>query len=289
MPRSCSGSTRLATWPGPITACTPGSAATLVLEAVERGQALGVGDRAVVADGDDLERRVPAGADRAVDQFGVLARRGVLGQLFGARRPGLQRDRHQARAPTRRPEGIAEASPEKARHLCRGAIVGTGSIEALISLAAGPIAASSPLTHLQRPARRRAPDGRPPRPDHDPGTQTFAIVVPIERRPGEFRYRATIDVPPIAGGLGAITHLDVKIGRRFSAGGKHRSYVAARCSDGILRTHGRFSFADGTSSTAASKSSAGPGSASSPRLARARLPILAGPGPLAQLVRAGAS
>ena len=47
-------------------------------------------------------------------------------------------------------------------------------------------------------------------------------------------------------GLGAVTHVDVEIGRRFSVGGQRRSYVSAHCSDGILRTHGRFSFADGT-------------------------------------------
>ena len=55
-----------------------------------------------------------------------------------------------------------------------------------------------------------------------------------------------LDIPPIAGGLGALTHIDVKIGRRYRAGGKQRSYVSARCSDNILQTHGRFSFEDGT-------------------------------------------
>ena len=53
-------------------------------------------------------------------------------------------------------------------------------------------------------------------------------------------------MPPLAGGLGALTHLDVKIGRRYRAGGRQRSYVSARCSDNILQTHGTFTFADGT-------------------------------------------
>jgi hypothetical protein len=79
-----------------------------------------------------------------------------------------------------------------------------------------------------------------------PGTQTYAIVVPIEQRRGGFRYRARIDVPPIAAGFGAITHLDVAIGRRYRAAGKQRSYASARCSDHILQTHGRFTFDDGT-------------------------------------------
>ena len=52
-------------------------------------------------------------------------------------------------------------------------------------------------------------------------------------------------MPPIAAGFGALTHIEVEIGRRYSAGGKRRSYVSASCSDSILRTRGRFTFADG--------------------------------------------
>lgn len=144
------------------------------------------------------------------------------------------------------PERVANAGPEEARRVCAGAIVGTGRIEALIGLPSGTVPASSPLTIFNGPPQ----EGNPTVVLHArttvPATQTFAIVVPIERRPGEFRYRATLALPPIAAGLGAITHIDVKVGRRFGAGGERRSYVSARCSDGILRTHGRFSFADGT-------------------------------------------
>ena len=78
-----------------------------------------------------------------------------------------------------------------------------------------------------------------------PAIQVFAIPIPIERRAGRFRYRAVIDLPPILGGNGSITHVDVKIGRRFRAGGRARSYVSARCADSVLETRGHFTFADG--------------------------------------------
>ncbi len=78
-----------------------------------------------------------------------------------------------------------------------------------------------------------------------PRTQPYAIVVPIEKRRGEFRYRATVDIPPLAAGLGALTHLSVKVGRRYTVGGQERSYVSARCSDGILRSQATFDFAGG--------------------------------------------
>lgn len=148
--------------------------------------------------------------------------------------------------PVCQPEQVANASPAEARQTCAGAIVGTGQVKALIALAGGTVAASSPLTIFNGPTV----EGNPTVVLHArttvPATQTYAIVVPIERRRGGFRYRATLNLPPIAGGLGSITHVAVKIGRRFSSGGQRRSYVSARCSNGILRTHGRFTFADGT-------------------------------------------
>jgi hypothetical protein len=148
--------------------------------------------------------------------------------------------------PTCPAERIASASTAEARQACAGAIVGTGSIEALVGLGGNTVVAASPLTLFNGPRQ----DGNPTVVLHArftvPATQTYAIVVPIERRPGGFRYRATLDLPSIAGGLGAVTHVDVEVGRRFSAGGQHRSYVSAHCSDGVLRTHGRFTFADGT-------------------------------------------
>jgi hypothetical protein len=148
--------------------------------------------------------------------------------------------------PVCRPELVADVGPAKARRVCGGAIVGEGRVEALIDLGGGPVSASSPLTLFNGPPSAGHPTVVLHARTTVPVAQTYAIVVPIERRPGGFRYRATLEVPPIAAGLGAVTHIEVDVGRRFAAGGQRRSYVSARCSDGILRTHGRFSFADGT-------------------------------------------
>lgn len=148
--------------------------------------------------------------------------------------------------PTCAAERIAQASAEEARQLCGGAIVGEGRVAVVVALSSGLVEASSPLTVFNGPPQ----DGRPTAILHahftEPGTQTFAITVPIERRRGEYRYRATVDLPPIAGGLGSLSRIEVELGRRYRFGGKSRSYVSARCRDNILRTHGRFSFEDGT-------------------------------------------
>lgn len=148
--------------------------------------------------------------------------------------------------PTCAPESVAQAGVEEARRICKGAIVGTGKIEALVALPSGNLVPTgSPLTLFNGPRL----EGKPTVIVHArttvPATQTYAFTVPIEKRPGEFRYRATADIPPLAGGLGAITKISVNIGREYTAGGKKRSYVAARCSDHILRSHGAFTFANG--------------------------------------------
>lgn len=148
--------------------------------------------------------------------------------------------------PTCSPEAIDEATTEEARRVCRGAIVGTGHVEALVSLESGEVRARSDLTVFNGPKLGGLPTAVLHARTTVPATQTYAIVIPIEQRRGTFRYRARLDVPPIAAGLGAITHVDVKIGRRYRAGGKQRSYASARCSDNVLQTHGRFSFEDGT-------------------------------------------
>jgi hypothetical protein len=150
--------------------------------------------------------------------------------------------------PTCAPDTIDDVGAAEARRLCRGAIVGSGHIGTYVAfLEQPPVESTSPLTIFNGP---RTAAGQPTAVLHAqisaPATHTYAISVPIEQRRGGFRYRARIDVPAIAGGFGAITHLDVEIGRRYRAGGQARSYVSARCSDNILQTHGRFTFAGGT-------------------------------------------
>ncbi|HVW45920.1 MAG TPA: hypothetical protein VHA76_02620 [Solirubrobacterales bacterium] len=147
--------------------------------------------------------------------------------------------------PTCPPERIAAASVEEARALCKGAIVGTGRLEALVDLPSGPVPTGSALTLFNGPRQEGHPTVVVHARTSVPTTQTYAFVVPIEKRRGEFRYRATANIPPLAGGLGAITHIGIDVGRRYTAGGVRRSYVSARCGDHILRSHGAFTFANG--------------------------------------------
>jgi hypothetical protein len=148
--------------------------------------------------------------------------------------------------PSCAPERIAAASVAQARSRCGGAIVGRGTLGARIAVGSLLVDATSPLTVFNGPRQDGHPTAVLHAQVHSPTTETFAVLAPIERIRGQFRYRVTIDVPPIAAGRGSLTRLQARIGRRYRAGGKRRSYVAARCRDGIIRTRGRFTFEDGT-------------------------------------------
>lgn len=144
------------------------------------------------------------------------------------------------------PASIEAAAPGEARRRCRGAIVGVGEIGAAVPMPdVGRIQMNSPLTIFNGPRQGGKPTVVLHAQAPAPISETYVVLIPIERRTGAYRYRAEFDVPSIAGGSGALTHIDAKIGRRWRAGGVERSYVSARCSDYILQTKGYFSFADG--------------------------------------------
>jgi hypothetical protein len=148
--------------------------------------------------------------------------------------------------PVCQPSSLEEATTSEARNRCPGAIVGTGHASLAIGGSGQPFVLSSPLTFFNGPRLAGKPTVIMHARITAPAVQNFVITVPIEKRPGRYRYRATVDLPPIAGGHGSLTHLDAAIGKRYHSGGRERSYVSARCGDGIFRTRGRFTFADGT-------------------------------------------
>ncbi len=209
------------------------------------------GSLVLTADGGFTPRDLPRRAFAPIDFEGHADLKAVGGGVPPAlQQLELEFDRNgrlsTAGLPICRPSQLQEATPAEARSRCRGAIVGTGHVGALIALGTGaPIAASSLMTLFNGPPQEGHPTVILHARTTVPAVQTFVITIPIEERGGLYRYRATVDIPPIAGGLGSITHLDVKVGRRYRSQGTERSYVAARCGSGIFRTHGRFAFTEG--------------------------------------------
>ncbi|HWM64341.1 MAG TPA: hypothetical protein VNP96_10180 [Solirubrobacterales bacterium] len=148
--------------------------------------------------------------------------------------------------PVCQPAQLAGATPQQARSRCAGALVGTGHVKATIGVPGLRVNVTAPLSLFNGPGL----SGNRTVIAHSqtifPLPETYVVTIPVERRRGVYGYRSTFDLPPIAGGFGALTHIDAKIGRRYRAGGAERSYISARCSDGILQTLGLATFADGT-------------------------------------------
>jgi hypothetical protein len=145
-----------------------------------------------------------------------------------------------------RPSQLEGASTQQARQRCGAAIVGAGRLGAEVSLAGiARLELRAPLTVFNGPRRNGNPTAIIHAQAPFPVSETYVVVIPIERHQGLYGYQAAFDIPPIAGGLGSLTYISAKLGRLYKSHGLERSYISARCSDYILQTQGYFSFADG--------------------------------------------
>jgi hypothetical protein len=228
------------------------AAGALVLASAASGELVRFDNLVLTADGGFTPRTLPRRAFAPIEFKGRANLRAVDGGIPVAVQRitlGFDRDGRLSTAGLRKcdPALLTATSPAQARAACPGAIVGEGHVAALIAVEGGSrLKAASALTIFNGPREAGHPTAILHARLAAPAVQTFVLTVPIVKRRGEFRYRATIDIPPIAAGRGALVHIDATIGRRFRFRGHPRSYVSARCSDNVLQTHGRFLFADGS-------------------------------------------
>ncbi|HET9197864.1 MAG TPA: hypothetical protein VFN92_06385 [Solirubrobacterales bacterium] len=140
---------------------------------------------------------------------------------------------------------LQSTSTETALARCGGARVGSGRFRAEVTLGR-PIAVAGRIFAFN--SRRGGKQalllhffaGAPVR---------FTLVVPLtigHRRDGEFGTVLRARVPKLGGDLGSVTEIDLTIGRRYSSGGKRRSYVSAACSTPRGIDSALFPFARGT-------------------------------------------
>jgi hypothetical protein len=144
------------------------------------------------------------------------------------------------------PSRIAHANTGQARRTCASAMIGTGHVGAVFDFLGIPVEAKVKASLFNGPRK----GGNPTVVGHAyttiPAPRTYTVVIPIKHlKRGPFAYQATFEVPKLAAG-GILTHIDGRIGRRYDFKGSERSYVNARCTTGVIRTHGHFLFTDGT-------------------------------------------
>jgi hypothetical protein len=140
---------------------------------------------------------------------------------------------------------LQSTSSEAALERCRPALVGTGTFQAQLRFSGAPI-----LVDGRALVFNGVVHGRPGMLIHiyiaAPVRVTLVIPLAITRPGGQFGTVLTTNVPPLAGGLGSITELKLRIGRRYHNRGVQRSYLSAACAAPAGFPGGVFRFARGT-------------------------------------------
>jgi hypothetical protein len=182
---------------------------------------------------------------------------GKISTLDGTLPPVLQHiifwfDKHGAvetrGLPICTPAKLKATTTAQARHLCPGAIVGTGFGTAIVQFPeSAPIKASSPIT-IFNGARKH---GNPTVLAHAhltiPAPTTFVVPIEIQRvNDGRYGYKTDATIPKIAGGAGVPIYGRLSIGRKWTYKGHKMSYLNAYCPDGHLQAKGQFRFKDST-------------------------------------------
>lgn len=124
---------------------------------------------------------------------------------------------------------LQSTTTDAALALCRSALVGRGRFTADVDLTGE----SQPVFGRALAFNSRR-GGRPALLLHFyatiPVRATFVLPLAIQRRPeGDFGTVLSTRIPKLAGGLGSITSVELKIGRRYSDGGDRLSFLSARC------------------------------------------------------------
>jgi hypothetical protein len=142
---------------------------------------------------------------------------------------------------------LQSTSTETALKRCRPALVGRGSFAANVEFpSAEPVLATGAmlaffgksngkqalLLHLYATTPVRA---------------TFVLPLVISNKGNElFGTVLSAKIPTLAGGLGSVTQIDLKIGRDYTYRGQHRSFVSASCPAPPGFSGGSFSLARGS-------------------------------------------
>lgn len=146
--------------------------------------------------------------------------------------------------PSCSPPRLQSTSTSDAKARCGDALVGQGDFSANITLGATkPVLVNGKILAFNG---RRA--GKPALLLHFFGGAPvrFTLIVPlriIHKADGEFGTLLRTRIPKLANGFGSITEINLTLGRRWSFGGKRRSYLSAACSAPAGFSEAPFTFA----------------------------------------------
>jgi hypothetical protein len=141
------------------------------------------------------------------------------------------------------------ATPSQARKRCAAALVGKGTGKALVTMPGQkPFQISSPLSFFNA-----APTGgKPTLLAHGyetvPAPRALVVPIVIERvAKGRYGFHVLVQMPEVAGGFGAPTLAEAKVGATLTRNGKKIGFLSAHCAGGRLQVEGKLKFKNGDS------------------------------------------
>lgn len=138
-------------------------------------------------------------------------------------------------------------TPSQARKRCAGALVGKGTGKALVTMPGrAPFQISSPISFFNA-----APTGGKltliaHAYETVPAPQALLVPIVVERiAKGRYGFHVAVEMPEIAGGFGAATLAEAKVGATRKVNGKKVGFLGAHCSGGRLQVEGVLTFTNG--------------------------------------------
>lgn len=138
-------------------------------------------------------------------------------------------------------------TPSQARKRCAGALVGKGTGKALVTMPGkAPFTISSPVSLFNAPPTGGKPTLLAHAYETVPAPKTLLVPIVVEGvAKGRYGFRVHVEMPEVAGGYGAPTLAEAKVGATRKKGGKKIGFIEATCSGGRLQVDGHLRFTNG--------------------------------------------
>ena len=142
---------------------------------------------------------------------------------------------------------LGGTTSSQARKRCAGALVGTGTVKALVNLPGQPqTTMTSPVSFFNGPKQ----GGRPTLVGHTyetlPAPKALLVEVPVRRvSKGRYGFAVEVALPRLAEGYGTPVLAEATVGRTWRKRGREVGYLTAHCSGGRLQVKGKLNFANG--------------------------------------------
>lgn len=143
---------------------------------------------------------------------------------------------------------VLATSSSAAKRACADALIGSGSAEVEVAFPEqAPFSSTGPLLLFNAGVQGRTTKVLLHAYVDVPAPTAIVVPADITRiHNGAYGLEITARIPKIAGGAGSVTKFQLNVGRKFSYGGRPRSFLTASCPSGHWGTRGEAEFSDGT-------------------------------------------